>query len=94
MYITKVRLANVRCFREFQIDFDTIGGSVLVAADNGDGKTTLLRSIAMGRCDESSAAALHRELPGEFVRKGQEQATIEVHLQDTPQAEAAVSRIL
>lgn len=81
MYISKVVIKNVRCFKEFELDFASLGESVLIAGDNGDGKTTLIRSIAMGLCDESSAAALFRELPGEFVRKRQdENATIEVHL--------------
>jgi len=69
MYITKVELENVRCFEKFEIDFEQRGSSVLFLGDNGDGKSTVLKSIAMGLCDESSAAALFRELPGDFVRR-------------------------
>jgi predicted ATPase len=83
MYITKVALENVRCFRKFTLDLESQGKPTMwtvVVGDNGDGKTTLLRSIAMGLCDESSAAAVHRELAGDFVRKGKKCASIEVHL--------------
>jgi hypothetical protein len=83
MYITKVALKNVRCFREATLNLESQGKPTMwtvVVGDNGDGKTTLLRAIAMGLCDESSAAALHRELAGDFVRKGEGRASVEVHL--------------
>lgn len=69
MYISKVVLENVRCFEKLEIDFEQRGSSILLLGDNGDGKSTVLKSIAMGLCDESSAAALFRELPGDFVRR-------------------------
>jgi len=69
MYIKRIYLKNIRCFDELEIKFDKIGNSVLILGDNGDGKSTLLKSLAIGLCDESSAAGLHRELPGELVRK-------------------------
>ena len=69
MYVKKISLKNIRCFSELDIIFDHPGQSVLILGDNGDGKSTLLKCLAMGLCDESSAAGLHRELPGELVRK-------------------------
>lgn len=84
MYITHVHLKDVRCFDELTIDFEKIGSSILIAGDNAEGKSTVLRSIAMGLCDESSAAALLRELPGDFVRRGSKKATIDIHLRFKP----------
>ncbi len=69
MYITRLELKDIRCFKNLLIEFDKPGQSILILGDNGDGKSTVLRSIAMGLCDESSAAALFRELPGEYVRR-------------------------
>ena len=69
MYIKRIFLKNIRCFDELEINFDKNGYSALILGDNGDGKSTLLKSLAIGLCDESSAAGLHRELPGELVRK-------------------------
>lgn len=85
MYITKVVLENVRCFRKVVVDLESHGKPkmwTVLVGDNGDGKTALLRSIAMGLCDESSAAGLLRELPGEFVRDGETKATIKIELKN------------
>ena len=82
MYVKRIYLKNIRCFERFEINFDKLGSSILVLGDNGDGKSTLLRSLAMGLCDESSASALFRELPGEFVRKNsnEDEGKIEIDL--------------
>lgn len=69
LYVTKLELQNIRCFRNLVIEFTDPGHCALLVGDNGDGKSTVLRSLAMGLCDQSSAAALLRELPGEFVRR-------------------------
>ena len=86
MYIKKIVLKNIRCFGEFTLEFEKNNSSVLIVGDNGEGKSTLLRSIAMSLCDESSAAALFRELRGRFVRLGKEdeETLIELYLSDGP----------
>ena len=71
MYIKTVRLENVCCFEDVTFEFDQpsdTGHWISILGDNGVGKTTLLRSIAMGLHGETSAAALHRELYGDWVR--------------------------
>ena len=73
MYIKRLHLENIRSFDELTITVDQPGSSLLILGDNGDGKSTVLRSLAMGLCDESSASALFRELSGEFVRRRDEQ---------------------
>ena len=80
MYIKEVKLKNIRCCEDLSLSFRGKEGSFLIIGDNGDGKSTVLRSIAMGLCDESSAAALHRDLPGELVRFGQDEAMITIIL--------------
>jgi predicted ATP-dependent endonuclease of OLD family len=82
MYIKKVVLENIRCFERFELDFPRLGESALIAADNGDGKTTLLRSIAMGLCDETSAGALLRDTNGELIRMGKDEGIIKITLDD------------
>jgi len=83
MYIKKIILENIRCFKKLEINFDEEWSSLLVLGDNGDGKSTLLKSLAMGLCDESSAAGLHRELPGELVRKNsKEPGIIKIELEN------------
>jgi energy-coupling factor transporter ATP-binding protein EcfA2 len=72
LYLTRVRLKNVRCFDDVDISF-TSGAHprmwTVLIGDNGAGKSTLLRAIAIGLCNESSANALLAELPGSFIRQ-------------------------
>ena len=97
LYLKKITLENVRCFEKLEFDLTTPGkqprmwGVVLGA--NGVGKTTLLRSIAMGLCDEASAAGLLREIYGEFIRDaGPDDANSErgasIHIDFFPNDEA------
>lgn len=92
MYINKIRLEDIRCFEEVEIDFGKPGNSVLICGNNGSGKTALLRSIAMGLCDQISAGALLRDLPGDFIRKkpGEDErnAVISVDLFSTENSES------
>jgi len=92
MYITKICLRDVRCFEYAEIDLSDCkpGTSVLIAGNNGLGKSAILRAIAMGLCDRDSAASLLRELEGNFIRKqavakktaGEKEAEIEIFLMD------------
>lgn len=70
MYITKVVLENICCFEKLTLEFnnDSSGSWIVFLGDNGVGKTTLLRCIAMGLCNETSASALLRELYGDLIR--------------------------
>ncbi len=69
MYIKRISLKNIKCFDELNLEFSSSGSSALFLGDNGDGKSTVLQCLSMGLCDESSAAALFRELTGAFVRR-------------------------
>ena len=80
MYISEIELKNVRCCKHLLLPFQGKPGSTLIIGDNGDGKTTVLRSIGMGLCDESSAAALLRDLHGDLVREEADEALIRVTL--------------
>lgn len=84
MYISKIVLDNIRCFGEgFTLDLEKDGKPILwmtFLGDNTTGKTTLLRSIAIGLCDESSAAGLLRESETGYIRRGAKHGTIEITL--------------
>ena len=87
MKILKLRLENIKCFEEIEIPFESVDGSArnwsLFVGDNGQGKTTILRSLAMGLCDDGWAAALRSELHGEFLKWGERKGSIEVCLRDS-----------
>jgi AAA domain, putative AbiEii toxin, Type IV TA system len=75
MRIAEIKLKDVRCYDRVHIDLRPKGGgvtatpqSLVLAGNNGSGKSAILRGIAMGLCDQVSAGALLRELLGDFVR--------------------------
>ena len=72
MKIKKVILDNIRCFDHLEIDFTGDKGSkdwIVVLGDNGVGKSTLLRSIALGLTEESGASGLLDELVGDWIKR-------------------------
>ena len=74
-------MKNIKCFEELTHKFESDkGASLVIAGDNGDGKSTILRSIAISLCDQWSAAGLLRELSGEFIRDGSEEGVIKLGL--------------
>lgn len=88
-YISKVSLRNIRCLPEevtFTVPAPSNGSPswTLVLGDNGTGKTSILRCIAISLCDETAAADLLAELPGSMIRAGQDYAEIELALTSTP----------
>ena len=85
MYITGLKLENIKCFKKLEYSFENEdGASLVIAGDNGDGKSTILRSIALSLCDKWTAAGLLRELSGEFVRSNNdiEKGVITLDLQN------------
>ena len=83
MYISKIFLQNIRAFKGLTIDLrsdSSLSQWALILGDNGVGKTTVLRAIAMGLCDGTGASALLKEIQGEMIRDGEESATIRIEL--------------
>ena len=90
MYITNIKLESIRCYKEVNIKLDKENGahSLMIAGNNGSGKSAVLRAIAMGLCDQASAGSLLRELLGDFIQKEvgkknkRRTATITIDLKD------------
>lgn len=75
MYIKKIVLKSIRCFEHIEIDLSSQQGSkmwTLLLGDNGVGKTTILRCIAMALMGPTNASGLLSELYGEWVRGRQD----------------------
>lgn len=99
LYISEIHLKNIRCFKTLNISLYNKGKSTLwttFLGDNSTGKTTLLRSIAMGLCDESSAAGLLRESEEGFIRRDEKEGSIIIKLRDPnkPNAKRVITTIL
>lgn len=75
-----VELVNVGCFQYLDLALDRDWTTIL--GDNAAGKSTLLRSLALGLCTESEAAALIKDLPGLLRRHGASLGEISLKLKD------------
>ena len=92
LYVSRVELKNFRCFENLTIETDVTAQNApwtLLTGDNASGKTTLLKAIALGLCDQSSAAGLLRESDSGYIRNEpdrvpneQDRATIKIDLVD------------
>lgn len=81
MYIRKIRIRNIRSISDFTIEFlvgKESGWHVLIG-DNGSGKSTILKAIAMGLLGPTNVLRLDPEWDS-WVKKGRNEASIEVSL--------------
>ena len=81
MYIKRVHLKNIRCFKELNLQLTCPADGcrwIVIFGENGVGKTTILRSIAMGLSDETSTYGMLSDLPGDIIRDGCDEALIEI----------------
>lgn len=71
MYISNVYIKNIRCFHDVNIPLDAKDGKPsfwsTILGDNGTGKTTAMRCIALGLCDKSDYSGLLQEIYGEWI---------------------------
>ncbi|MCP4350742.1 MAG: AAA family ATPase [Desulfobacterales bacterium] len=82
-YITKIELKNIRCFENFSADLEASENTIpliIILGNNSAGKTTLLRSIALGLCNEGDAITLMKQVPGSFIREGEKQGWVKITL--------------
>ncbi len=91
MYVSAIRLENIRAFRTLSLDITESrrhrSGSVdrprkrtVVIGANGTCKTTLLRCIAIGLSDRSWASALVAERNGDYLGQFAKKGFIEIEL--------------
>lgn len=82
-----VKLKNISCMEDLLIDltveseFDSSKLPSLrsvIVGDNAMGKSTILRSISIALSDEVGASKLVSELEGSVIRKGENEASIEL----------------
>lgn len=86
IYVRGVELENIRCFEHFGLSFEDEEGpyfTTILLGDNAAGKSTILRSIALGLCPESDAVSLIKGLPGSFLRKGASRGSVQLHVRST-----------
>ncbi len=70
MYISKIELHNIKCFEDATINLEDTKGNCqgcVILGDNGVGKTTILRTIAMSLSGDSGAG-LADKIGGGWIR--------------------------
>ena len=83
MYISRIELTDIRCLGSVVFDLQSRAAtnkSLMLLGDNGVGKSTILRSIAIGICDRAGAGALLSDLYGDLIREGAEDGSINITL--------------
>ena len=77
MYIRSVQIENIRSIKELQwkVPDDQLAGWHVIIGDNGAGKTTVLRSIALALIGPSEVEAL-RQNWNEWLRSSEKSGSI------------------
>lgn len=85
LFIAKIAIKNIKCFPDLTLDVrqGELDKWVMILGDNAIGKSTLLKAIALGLCQESDAAALTkiRGESNDFIRNGAQEGSITIELQ-------------
>lgn len=81
MYISKIELKNIRGFKNLEFELvrpdDTYAGWTVFTGDNGSGKSSLLKAIAVGLTGKETARALQPNFQ-RWVREGATNGSIEL----------------
>jgi predicted ATPase len=84
MFLKRLVLENVRCFKSLDIDFELPGGQnrkwTVLLGENGSGKSTVLRAIALMLAGSDALPEVLGE-PQDWVREGAKHARIDLEIE-------------
>jgi len=79
--IASITLENIRCFANLHVALGKQSTTwTLLLGNNASGKTSFLRALVLGLCDEATATTLLKKLPGQFIRRGASKGLIQLEL--------------
>lgn len=85
MYINRLTIQNIRSVSNFEMTFDSPAGWHVIIGDNGAGKSTIVRAIALGIIGPNDSKALRLNL-NDWVRSGSDEpGTISLLVQKNEQ---------
>ena len=96
MYISRIRLKNIRCIDDLKIDLRSraaTNDSLLLLGNNGVGKSTILKSIAIGLCDRGGASGLVADMYGNLIKNGNTDGVIEIDVRRGKQRRRITTKI-
>lgn len=80
MYIKNLEINNIRSISKFKMDFTGPAGWHVLIGDNGAGKSSILRSIALALIGPTDAQALRLPL-NNWIRHGQNEAAVTLEIE-------------
>lgn len=95
MFVSRIRLENIRGFRELEIDLSGGQGPrkrTVIIGKNGTCKTSVLRAIALGLCDLSDANALISEPIGALIHRGVKEGQVKLVFEDGTETVTLIQR--
>jgi energy-coupling factor transporter ATP-binding protein EcfA2 len=85
MYLKKVHIQNIKSIKDFEMEFEKPAGWHVLLGDNGSGKSTILRAIALGLVGKEQAIGLRADWR-DWLKRGSQEAIIkllvEPHFED------------
>jgi predicted ATPase len=78
MYIKRLHIQNVKSITDFQVEFENPAGWHVLIGDNGAGKSTIIKCIALAMMDSADARGIVDEDFSLWVRHGQKEGTVDV----------------
>ena len=93
MYIKQITIQNVRSLKRLRIDFDEdeYAGWHVLLGDNGSGKSSVIRSVALALAGPAEAAAL-RQNWADWLRKGEKSGSIQLLIDHDDKLDKASGR--
>ena len=90
MYIREIQIRNIRSIRRFTMTFDSeaYAGWHVVIGDNGAGKSTVVRAVALALAGVEEAPAL-RQNWGEWLKVGEDEGSARIYIEHDPEFDKA-----
>ncbi len=80
--LTHITFANIQAYPNLRLDMDPSSGATLLLGENSAGKSSFIRTIALGLGNQGETNALLHAYQGNWIRQGQSEGTIVLHLAD------------
>lgn len=80
MYLQKVVIKNVRSIGHFEMNFPNPAGWHVVIGDNGSGKSSVVRAIALALIGPNDVQALRLPLTN-WIKQGEDNAEVVLTIQ-------------